>query len=129
MNNSLGSIPQVPITIKRGGMFYLPFFMNDYTGTTVPLTGYNARFQVWSSMTATGTAIIDIGTYGTNANQGSVVVNMSTNNVAITILSPFTSTLPNVFSTGKAEFHFYDSANNDIPLFEGPVCFEAGGIR
>ena len=129
MDNTLGSIPQVPITIKRGGMFYLPFVYKDSSGDVIPLTGYNARMQIWSSPTASGTSIIDIGTYGTNANQGSIVTNMTTFQVSITILSSFTSGLANTFSKGWAEFHLFDSGNNDIPLFEGPVSFEAGGIR
>ena len=129
MNNSLGSIPQVPITIKLGGMFYLPFQYNDSSGTVIPLTGYNARMQIWSSQTASGTSILDIGTYGTNTDQGSVVINMTTFQVAITVLSSFTAVLANSYSKGWAEFHLFDSSNNDIPLFEGPVCFEAGGIR
>ena len=129
MNNSLGSIPQVLITIKRGGLFYLPFIYKDSAGDVVPLTGYNARMQVFSSMTTTGTAIIDIGTYGTNTDQGSIVIDLSTWQVSITILSSFTATLPNIFSKGKVEFHFFDASNNDIPFFEGPVNFEAGGIR
>ena len=129
MNNSLGSIPQVPITIKRGGMFYLPFQYNDSSGTVIPLTGYNARMQIWSSQTASGTSILDIGTYGTNVDQGSIVINMTSFQVAITVLSSFTAGLDNSYSKGWAEFHLFDSSNNDIPLFEGPVCFEAGGIR
>lgn len=129
MNNSLGSIPQVPITIKRGGMFYLPFQYNDSSGTVIPLTGYNARMQIRSSQTAAGTSILDIGTYGTNSDQGSIVINMTSFQVAITVLSSFTAGLDNSYSRGWAEFHLYDSSNNDIPLFEGPVCFEAGGIR
>ena len=129
MDNTLGSIPQVPLTIKRGGMFYLPFVYKDSSGDVIPLTGYNARMQIWSSQMAAGTSILDIGTYGTNAGQGSVVINLTTWQVSITILSSFTSTLANTFSKGWAEFHLYDSVNNDIPLFEGPVCFEAGGIR
>ena len=129
MNNSLGSIPQVPITIKLGGMFYLPFQYNDSSGTVIPLTGYNARMQIWSSQTASGTSILDIGTYGTNTDQGSVVINMTTFQVAITVLSSFTAVLSNSYSRGWVEFHLFDSSNNDIPLFEGPVCFEAGGIR
>ena len=129
MDNSLGSIPQVPLTIKHGGIFYLPFFYKDSSGNVINLTGYNARMQVWSSPTASGTSIIDIGTYGTNANQGSIVINITSYLVAITILSPFTSSLPNYRTKGWAEFHLYDGTNNDIPLFEGSVNFEPGGIR
>lgn len=126
---SLGSIPQVPITIKRGGMFYLPFLYKDSSGTVINLTGYNARFQVWGSPTASGTAVIDIGSYGTNITQGTVAINFTTGQVSITLLSAFTVTLSNINSLGWAEFHLFDTSNNDVPLFEGPVAFEAGGLR
>jgi hypothetical protein len=127
--NSIGAIPQIPITIKRGGMFYLPFIYKDSTDTVIPLTGYNARMQVWGSLTASGTAILDIGTYGTNADQGSIVINGTTWQVSITILSVFTAGLTNILSKGWYEFHFIDSSNNDTPFFEGPVIFEPGGLR
>jgi len=129
MNNSLGSLPQIPITIKHGGTFYLPFIYKDSTGTVVNLANYNARMQVYSSQTASGTAIIDIGTYGTNAEQGNIVFNLSTWQVSITIYSSFTETLPNICSKGRYEFHFIDNSNNDIPMFEGQVLFETGGLR
>jgi hypothetical protein len=127
--NSLGAIPQVPITIKSGGLFYLPFTYKDSDGNTIPLTGYNARMQIWSSRTASGTAALDIGTYGTNSNQGDISINAITGSVAITILPSFTPVLEALLSKGWAEFHFYDADDNDIPLFEGPICIEAGGIR
>ena len=128
-NTSLGAIPRVPITIKHGGMFYIPFNYVDSSKTIIPLTGYNARMQVWGSPTAFGTAIIDIGTYGTNANQGSIVINQTTWQVSITVLSSWTAQLDNAYSRGWYEFHFFDASNNDIPFFEGPVIFEPGGVR
>jgi hypothetical protein len=124
--DGLGSIPQVPITIKRGGMFYLPFTYVDSTNTPVVLTGWNARLQIWGSPMATGTAIVDIGSYGTNISCGTIAIGTQ---VSITINSGFTKNLPNTNSYGWCEFHFIDSGYNDIPLFEGPVFFEAGGIR
>lgn len=127
--NSLGAIPQVQITIKHGGMFYLPFTYIDSSRAAIPLTGYNARMQVWASPTASGTSVIDIGSYGTNLTFGTIAINPTTWQVSITINSAFTATLPNYGTKGWAEFHFIDSSNNDIPLFEGPVTFEPGGIR
>jgi hypothetical protein len=127
--NALGAIPQVPITIKRGGTFYLPFTYIDSSGVAIDLTRYNARMQIWSSETASGTAILDIGTYGTHAEQGSIVIDPIAFGLSITILSSFTGTLANSFSQGWHEFHLIDGSNNDIPLFEGSVCFEPGGIR
>ena len=127
--SNLGSIPQVPITIKRGGMFYLPFFYKDSNGDVVDLTNYDARMQVWSSQTASGTAIIDIGTYGTNAGQGNITINTITGQVSITIYSSFTETLPNIGFKGRHEFHFINKSGNDTPMFEGSVFFETGGLR
>ena len=126
--NNLGSIPKVPITIKRGGTFYLTFAYNDSSGVAIDLTSYNARMQIWSSETASGTAILDIGTYGTHAEQGSISIDLSTFKIYIVILASWTGTLANEFTQGWHEFHLL-TGNNDTPLFEGPVTFEPGGIR
>jgi hypothetical protein len=128
-DQDIGSIPKVPITIKSGGLFYVPFAYKDSSGNVIPLTGYNARMQIWGSPTASGTAVMDIGTYGTNASQGSITIDAVSFQVAIIILSSFTSVLASSLSRGWTEFHLFDPSNNDIPLFEGPVHFESGGIR
>ena len=127
--DSLGSIPQVPITIKRGGIFYLPFIYKDSEGVLVDLAGYGAKMQIWLSQTAIGTSILDIGTYGTNTAYGTIAINTTTAQVDILLQSAFTITFPNICTKGWYEFHFFDSNGNDIPLFEGPVAFEPGGIR
>jgi hypothetical protein len=129
MSDSIGSIPQIPITIKCGSLFYLPFTYTDADKNVIPLTGYNARLQIWGSPTSNGTAIADIGTYGTNLNQGVIAINGTTFQITITLHSTFTETLRNTILTGCYEFHLFDPINNDIALFEGPVCFEPGGIR
>jgi len=129
MDNSLGSIPQVPITIKRGGTFYLPINYADSEGIPIDLTDYNARFQIWSSQTASGTALIDIGSYGTNTTFGTIAIIPSLGALVLTIYSSFTITLPNICSKGWSEFYLIDDFDNKIPLFEGPVYFESGGLR
>lgn len=127
--DTLGLIPQIPITIKRGSIFYLPFIYKDSAGDLVNLAGYGAKMQIWLSRTASGTSLLDINTYGSSTAYGTVSIDSTLAKVSVNIQSTFTSTLPNYCTKGWHEFHLIDTNGGDIPLFEGPVFFEPGGIR
>ena len=117
---AIGQIPKIPINIKQGGMFYLPIYWLDKNKDPLSLVSYNAQWRAKASPGASEDLF--------NLKLGSgITFTISTALIEITMTSAISKEFDAPWS-GVHNFSLITPGGNYIPLFEGPLTIEAGGI-